>query len=130
LRPLTLEGNPSSCDPPCSHVGPQPGQGRRPLSLGLHHLGIQERVLQRLVIRGADGYEYPPSMRNELETSPTSKHAAVFRFLFAMSSFIFRFLFGTVHPPRDLALPPLPGGNLSPHPHTSDCLVLLSGLSS
>jgi hypothetical protein len=26
-------------------------------------------------MRGADGYEYPPSMRNELETSPTSKHA-------------------------------------------------------
>ncbi len=74
-RPLTLEGNPSSCDPPCSRVGPQPGQGRRPLSLGLHHLGTQERVLLWLVMRGADGYEYPPSMRNELETSPTSKHA-------------------------------------------------------
>src|SRR6267143_6774613 len=90
-RPLTLEGNPSSCDPPCSRVGPQPGQGRRPLSWGLHHLGTQERVLQWLVIRGADGYEYPPSMRNELETSPTSKHAEVFRFLFAKSSSIFAF---------------------------------------
>ena len=44
-------------------------------------------------------------MRSELETSPTSKHAEVFRFLFAMSIFIFRFLFVAVHSPRDRAVP-------------------------
>src|SRR6267142_1704890 len=112
-RPLTLEGNPSSCDPPYSHVGPQPGQGRLPLSLGLHHLGIQERVLLWLVIRGADGYEYPPSMRNELETSPTSKHAESIS-LFVRYVNIYFSLFVRHRPSSaGLAFPPLLGDNLS-----------------
>src|SRR5882724_2884498 len=37
---------------------------------------------------------------------PPRSTPAVFRFLFVMSRFIFRLLFGTVHPPRDLPLPP------------------------
>src|SRR6267143_5350134 len=117
LRPLTLEGNPSSGDPPCFRVGPQPGQGRRPLSLGLHHLGNQERVLLWLVMRGADGYEYPPSMRNELETSPTSKHAGSIS-LFVRYVNIYFSLFVRHRPSSaGLAFPPLLGDNLSPHPH-------------
>src|SRR6266850_503348 len=85
------------------------GQARRPLSLGLHHLGIQERVLQRLVIRGADGYvEYPPSMRSELETSPTSKHAReYFAFPSPRQHLFFRFLFVANLPPRRPSLPTL-----------------------
>src|SRR6266850_7201962 len=42
-------------------------------------------------------------MRIELETSPTSKHGVVFRFLFATSRSVFRFLF--VPPPRSSYLP-------------------------
>src|SRR6267142_6190698 len=59
---------------------------------------------------------------------PPRSTAAVFRFLFAMSISIFRFLFAAVPSPRDLALPPIDGGNLSPHPHLSDCLVLVLGV--
>jgi hypothetical protein len=43
--------------------------------LGLLHLGNQERVLLWFVERGGDGSEYPPSMRKEPETLPTSKLA-------------------------------------------------------
>ena len=46
---------------------------------------------------------------------PPRSTPKVFRFLFAMSIFIFRFLFGTVHPPRDwLSRPSLVTTCLSP----------------
>src|SRR5713226_10410523 len=64
---------------------------------------------------------------------PPRSTPTVFRFLFAMSIFIFRFLFVRASCAGSWLLPPVPGGNLSPHTtyeRSSDCLVLLSGLSS
>jgi hypothetical protein len=58
-------------------------------------LGIQERVLQRLVKRGADGKQHPPSMRSELEASPTSKHVESISLFLRYVNIYFRFLFAS-----------------------------------
>jgi hypothetical protein len=79
-RSWTTGGNPPSLDSKRRRVGPQPGQGREPLLLGLRHQDARERALLWLVKRGGAESENSAPVRSELETWPASKPAQYFAF--------------------------------------------------